>query len=227
MLRFRRPRAPFAAGRLLLFVLRRRRLRLCSPCRAAGGDERGELTFTAFMTFEPLGGGRDLVVELHEQRPGALDPIGPLRLLGAACGGELLQDAVGGLLGARHVFGAVVDPIVLEPPALAAACEASLAAFETSIEDDDARLGDPALPENARRCMLVRRGEKRVLRHHLSLARAAEPLLRLQGEERARAARGLAASESGLGAYLADVAESLAPPRGDEAPTLRWKPPAA
>jgi protein-histidine N-methyltransferase len=111
--------------------------------------------------------------------------------------------------------------------ALAAACEASLAAFETSIEDDDARLGDPALPENARRCMLVRRGEKRVLRHHLSLARAAEPLLRLQGEERARAARGLAASESGLGAYLADVAESLAPPRGDEAPTLRWKPPAA
>lgn len=55
--------------------------------------------------------------------------------------------------------------------ALAAACEAALAGFETTIEEDDALLCAPGLSENQRRCVRVRRGEKRVLRRALERAR--------------------------------------------------------
>lgn len=101
--------------------------------------------------------------------------------------------------------------------ALAAACEAALAAFPTSLEEDDARLGDPRLSANARRCVQVRRGEKRVLHHHLAIARAAAPLLRLPREQLGRAAR----DPPELAAYIADVAPFLAPPGGSDPPTLR------
>jgi histone-lysine N-methyltransferase SETD3 len=72
---------------------------------------------------------------------------------------------------------------------LESACREALAAFDTTIEEDDASLTTDALSANARLCVVMRRGEKLVLRALLELARDAVPLLRLPPGEARRAAR--------------------------------------
>jgi histone-lysine N-methyltransferase SETD3 len=71
--------------------------------------------------------------------------------------------------------------------ALGAAAEAALSRFDTTIEQDNAILRNVGLPSIIRRCVVQRRGEKRVLRHYLRLAAAVPPLLRLSRDEIDRA----------------------------------------
>lgn len=56
--------------------------------------------------------------------------------------------------------------------ALAAACADALRRFPTTLEEDDALLAGPGLSPDARNAILMRRGEKRVLRFFLDYARA-------------------------------------------------------
>lgn len=61
----------------------------------------------------------------------------------------------------------------LERPAaraLATACEHALSRFDTTLSDDDALLSNARLSMNQRNCILMRRGEKRVLSSFLELA---------------------------------------------------------
>jgi histone-lysine N-methyltransferase SETD3 len=66
------------------------------------------------------------------------------------------------------------------------ACRASLAAFETTIAEDESLLRDPGLTINARNAVIVRRGEKRVLHHYLQMAETVMPLLSLPSNQFAR-----------------------------------------
>lgn len=66
---------------------------------------------------------------------------------------------------------------------LAAACEEALRRFETTLEQDEELLRAPGLTATVRNCLLLRRGEKRVLHAWRSLADTALPLL--QGAPRA------------------------------------------
>lgn len=63
--------------------------------------------------------------------------------------------------------------------ALTAAAELALSGFATTVSQDGMLLADPATEGNLRSCVLMRRGEKRVLESFVQLARAAIPLLRL------------------------------------------------
>ncbi len=108
------------------------------------------------------------------------------------------------ILANRLIGGAkTIEPIgvpnearVME--ALAAACEARLAGFDTSFDEDERRLREDTLGANARNCLLVRREEKRVLRDYLGFAQTAQALLRLPREEFERQA---AATASPWGWY--------------------------
>jgi histone-lysine N-methyltransferase SETD3 len=57
--------------------------------------------------------------------------------------------------------------------AVAAACGEALSAFDTTVAEDDQLLQDPALSRNVRNCIVMRRGEKKVLGETLELTRAA------------------------------------------------------
>ncbi|MFL5346621.1 MAG: SET domain-containing histone-lysine N-methyltransferase [Hyalangium sp.] len=57
-------------------------------------------------------------------------------------------------------------------------CEARLAGFETTLEEDEQLLRDAELSRNARTCLLLRRGEKRLLHAFAGLARTFLPTLR-------------------------------------------------
>ena len=52
-------------------------------------------------------------------------------------------------------------------PALVAACEARLARYPTSLEEDERMLREELLTLNARNCILLRRGEKRLLQSYV------------------------------------------------------------
>lgn len=56
-------------------------------------------------------------------------------------------------------------------------CEARLAGFETTLEEDERLLLDENLPRNTRNCLLLRRGEKRLLLAYAGLARTFLPML--------------------------------------------------
>jgi len=93
--------------------------------------------------------------------------------------------------------------------ALAAACTEALRRFPTNLEEDETLLQDQALTRNSRNSILMRKGEKRVLRYFLELAEVAVPWLRRPWSEVERAA-----AESRYGAgnfddYLTSVAVSL------------------
>lgn len=92
--------------------------------------------------------------------------------------------------------------------ALATACETSLRAFTTSVEDDDALLGDPGLDAPSRAAITMRRGEKRVLARWIALVRAALPILRRPWEGLAGAAAELPRGTPEA-VYLAGVVEDL------------------
>ncbi|APR85968.1 Hypothetical protein A7982_11317 [Minicystis rosea] len=66
--------------------------------------------------------------------------------------------------------------------ALAAACESALAAFPTTLDEDDTLLAEGRLSPRARLCIIQRRGEKRVLRAWIDLVVEALPFLRLPWE---------------------------------------------
>lgn len=61
---------------------------------------------------------------------------------------------------------------------LGALCEARLAGFDTSLEEDELLLHEVDFARNERNCLLLRRGEKRLLHAYAGLARTFLPLLR-------------------------------------------------
>jgi histone-lysine N-methyltransferase SETD3 len=67
--------------------------------------------------------------------------------------------------------------------ALGAACEARLSGFATTLEEDERLLREEGLSANARSCVLLRRGEKRMLRAYADLTRTCLPLLRMPAAE--------------------------------------------
>src|SRR6218665_91419 len=93
------------------------------------------------------------------------------------------------ILANRLIGGAkTIDPLGVANEervlrALAAACEARLAGFDTSFEEDERLLREDTLAPNARNCVLRRREEKRLLRDYLGLAQTGQALLRLPREE--------------------------------------------
>jgi histone-lysine N-methyltransferase SETD3 len=72
--------------------------------------------------------------------------------------------------------------------ALGAACEARLAGFKTTLEEDERLLREAQLSPNARNCISMRRGEKRLLHAYAELVRACLPLLRMPWPELERLA---------------------------------------
>jgi histone-lysine N-methyltransferase SETD3 len=70
--------------------------------------------------------------------------------------------------------------------AIGAAAKVALAAFDTTAEQDTAILRTLPLSPNMKSCVLLRRGEKRVLRHYADLAALAAPLLHLSRPALAR-----------------------------------------
>lgn len=93
--------------------------------------------------------------------------------------------------------------------ALAGACTEALRRFPTSLEEDEALLQDQALTRNARNSILMRRGEKRVLRYFLELAEVAVPWLRRPWSEVERAAAESRYGAGNFDTYLTSVAASL------------------
>jgi regulator of RNase E activity RraA len=53
-----------------------------------------------------------------------------------------------------------------------ALCEEQLASYETSLAEDERRLQEETLSQNARNCVLVLRGEKRILQAYAGRARS-------------------------------------------------------
>ena len=72
--------------------------------------------------------------------------------------------------------------------ALATACQQRRDRFATTLEEDEALLADAPLLGNRRMCVVVRRGEKRVLRRHLEQAERALAMLSSSLEEAERLA---------------------------------------
>jgi protein-histidine N-methyltransferase len=89
-------------------------------------------------------------------------------------------------LGSIKPLGVANEERVLR--ALGAACEARLAAFDTSFEEDERLLREEPLSHNARGCVLMRREEKRMLRAWLELTRTGLALLRMPRAELERLA---------------------------------------
>jgi len=88
---------------------------------------------------------------------------------------------------------------------LAEACTRALGEFETTIEEDDALLANLATTGHTRSCVLMRRGEKRVLRAFLELTRVAIPLLEMPREKTQRSAEARLKGEGPFDAYLRRV----------------------
>jgi Rubisco LSMT substrate-binding len=61
-------------------------------------------------------------------------------------------------------------------------CGKALARFPASLEEDDLVLQDKSLSYNARNCVVMRRGEKRVLRYFIDYARKLAPVLEANPE---------------------------------------------
>jgi histone-lysine N-methyltransferase SETD3 len=59
-------------------------------------------------------------------------------------------------------------------------CEQRLAGYETSLEEDERILREEKLSHNARSCILLRRGEKRLFHSYAALARSGFPSSRLE-----------------------------------------------
>ena len=98
------------------------------------------------------------------------------------------------MLASRLMSGAkTIDPLGVPNEAraleaLGAACEARLAGFDTSLEEDERLLREEPLSPNARNCVRLRREEKRLLHDYLTLSRTGRELLGLPREEFARLA---------------------------------------
>jgi histone-lysine N-methyltransferase SETD3 len=77
--------------------------------------------------------------------------------------GELakLAEAPGALTLAKPLSGEGDEQKLI--PLFAAICEERLAGYETSLEEDERILREEKLSHNARSCVLLRRGEKRIL----------------------------------------------------------------
>ncbi len=97
--------------------------------------------------------------------------------------------------------------------ALAAACEEALRRFETTLEQDEALLREPGLTNTVRTCLLLRRGEKRVLHAWRSLAGTALPLL----QRASRAAPPMARAAAGR---FASLLAPSPPPESLQGPSL-------
>jgi histone-lysine N-methyltransferase SETD3 len=88
---------------------------------------------------------------------------------------------------------------------LADACHAALASFPDALGDDLILLGSTDLPANARTCILMRSGEKQVLRAYLDLAE--HGIQRLQSHPLSAAEP--PATLSGFADYLDAIGKSL------------------
>ena len=114
-------------------------------------------------------------VPFRHDHPSARAMLSFLRVL-AATGDELVA------LDATPTHAAGTGPLNAPNEAralalLASACERGLAAFPTSLEEDDRLLATPGLSPNARNCIVNRKGEKRVLRRYLQLSGSATTVL--------------------------------------------------
>jgi hypothetical protein len=123
--------------------------------------------------------------------------------IAAADGRELAEvcPAPGLISTARAPMSAACEERALH--LLDAACEEALARFATTAEEDDALLAGAGLHRNARNAIVMRRGEKRVLRAYRGLARACIPLLRMPWPAAEHAAARLPLPD-GIEGYLRD-----------------------
>jgi hypothetical protein len=92
---------------------------------------------------------------------------------------------------------------------LAGVCNSALAAFDTTVADDEALLLSPALSANFRNAVIVRHGEKKVLHFYQRLARESSPIVRLPRAQRSRAIQALPADAVPFVAYLKAVHAAL------------------
>lgn len=113
---------------------------------------------------------------------------------------ELASVEERGLDGGAKAIGARNEIAALG--ALAEAAGEALSLFPTSIEEDDAILRKKKLDPRARLCVVVRRGEKRVLARLIELAGAALPYVRLPPAQLAGAIEMDLIQDEGLRRYL-------------------------
>lgn len=93
--------------------------------------------------------------------------------------------------------------------ALSDVCTRALAAFDTTLAEDEALLLSPALSTNLRNAVIVRRGEKKVLQFYQRLAMESIPIVRLPRAQRSRAIRALPADSAPFAGYLKAVHDAL------------------
>jgi hypothetical protein len=84
---------------------------------------------------------------------------------------------------------------------LATACEFRIQSFATSIEEDEILLKENSLPRHIHFAVMVRHGEKLVLKHFIDLARMAIPIL----QDEAGGLDESAASEKRFAHYVAEI----------------------
>ncbi len=93
---------------------------------------------------------------------------------------------------------------------LRAACEARLADFPQSLEEDAVLLADDRMGFTRRAAVITRLGEKRLLRAHLALTTLALPALALPEEARDTALQRLAVAGGAFGPYFDECRRALA-----------------
>jgi len=114
--------------------------------------------------------------------PATRDMFSFLRI--ACAGGEELARLTSAADSSPSVTGPLsVDTEERVLRALGAACESRLAAFDTTLEEDERLLREGGLSSNARTCIMLRRGEKRLLHAYAELVRTCLPLLRMPAAE--------------------------------------------
>jgi histone-lysine N-methyltransferase SETD3 len=108
--------------------------------------------------------------------------------------------------------------------ALGAACETRLAGFDTTLEEDERLLREGGLTSNARNCIMLRRGEKRLLHAYTELVRTCLPLLRMPAAEleqlAARPGMSWGAFDSYVRTAVLPAVRSAPPPKAGEHPEL-------
>jgi hypothetical protein len=87
------------------------------------------------------------------------------------------------------------------------ACRQSLDRYRTSVEQDDELLAGGRLSSRQRNAVMVRRGEKVVLKRYLALAEAAIPLLADKRSDLAAYKN----ADHAMAGYFAQLAQHLGP----------------
>jgi len=94
------------------------------------------------------------------------------------------------------------------------ACEAVMAGFETTLEWDEEYLKTPDLDWNIRNCLVMRMGEKRVLKFFMDLADKAIPLLQTPWKDMKKIAAKCAQGTTPFDFYVSAVVTTLVKKQG-------------